>query len=67
MKFWLTKILCFQYAEMMNLPDDVLNILDEFSEARSEAFEAGTDCELTYNECPSETIMHIREKIRNLM
>ena len=57
----------FQYAEMFDLPDDVINMLDEFSDAASVATEAGKDCQLTYNECPSETIMHIRDKIRNLM
>ena len=52
---------------MFDLPDDVINMLDEFSDAASVATEAGNDCQLTYNECPSETIMHIRDKIRNLM
>jgi len=59
--------LIFKYAEMFDLPDDVINMLDEFSDAASVATEAGNDCQLTYNECPSETIMHIRDKIRNLM
>ena len=82
----------------MSLPDDLLAIIDEFSDARSEAladkvtiecdasywsifkpsyglslwhqahfWHLKVDCEALYDECPSETIVHIMKKIRNLM
>lgn len=57
----------FKTAEVMSLPDDLLAIIDEFSDARSEALADKVDCEALYDECPSETIVHIMKKIRNLM
>ena len=84
-----------QTAEMMSLPDDLLAVLDEFSDARSEALDnkvtterdashwftashwlswhqahfwhSKVDCEVVYDECPSETIVHILKKIKNVM
>jgi len=59
--------LIFKYAEMMNLPDEILGIIDEFSDARIEGLETQEDCEQLYDECPSETVVHIMKKIKNLM
>ena len=52
---------------MFSLPDELLNIIDEFSDARSEALDNTEDCEQLYEECPAETVGHIMKKIRKLM
>ena len=57
----------FQYAEMVSLPDDLLSVLDEFSDARNEALDEKVDCKKLYDECPSETIVHVMSKIKKLM
>ena len=57
----------FQYAEMLNLPDGLLDIVDEFSEARDEALRNEVSCEQVFDNCPSETIVHIRSKIKDLL
>ena len=63
----INSICLFQYAELMNLPDEILGIIDEFSDARIEGLETQEDCEQLYDECPSETVVHITKKIKNLM
>jgi len=57
----------FKYAEMVSLPDDLLSVLDEFSDARNEALDEKVDCKKLYDECPSETIVHVMSKIKKLM
>ena len=52
---------------MLNLPDGVLDIVDEFSDAREEGLGNEIQCEQLYDSCPSETIVHIRGKIKNLL
>jgi len=59
--------LIFKYAEILNLPDELLGVIDEFSDARSEALDDKVACEKLYDECPSETILHIMKKIKKLM
>jgi len=59
--------LFFKYAEMLNLPDGLLDIVDEFSEARDEALRNEVSCEQVFDNCPSETIVHIRSKIKDLL
>ena len=62
-----SKPVIFQYAEMLNLPDGVLDIVDEFSDAREEGLENEISCEQLHDSCPSETILQIRSKIQNLL
>ena len=52
---------------MLNLPDGLLDIVDEFSEARDEAMRNEVSCEQVFDNCPSETIVHIRSKIKDLL
>ena len=52
---------------MLNLPDGVLDVVDEFSDAREEGLENEQTCDQLYDSCPSETIVHIRRKIKNLL
>ena len=63
----LTAPVIFQYAEMLNLPDGVLDLVDEFSEAREEGLENEISCDQLYDSCPSESLVHIRRKIKNLL
>ena len=50
----------FQYAEMMNLPDGLLDMIDEFSEAREEGI--GETCKEMYSDCPTDTLVGIINK-----
>ena len=52
---------------MFSLPDELLNIIDEFSDARSDALDNKVECEQLYDDCPAETVTHIMMKIRKLM
>ena len=52
---------------MMNLPDGLLDVLDEFSDARDEGLAARESCEALYDGCPSETISHIMKKVENVL
>jgi len=54
--------LVFKYAEMMNLPDGLLDMIDEFSEARQEALDNGETCKQMYSDCPSDTLVGIINK-----
>ena len=52
---------------MLNLPDGVLDMVDEFSDAREEGLENELSCDQLYDRCPSETLVHIRRKMENLL
>jgi len=54
--------LFFKYAEMLNLPDGLIDLVDEFSDARVEARDNHETCEEMYSDCPSETLMNIMSK-----
>jgi len=57
--------LFFKYSEMMNLPDGLIDIIDEFSDARQEAFDNSKTCLEMYSDCPSETLIAIMKKFSN--
>ena len=52
----------FQYAEMMNLPDGLIDMIDEFSDARQEALDNRETCKEMYSDCPSETLIGIMKR-----
>jgi len=54
--------LFFKYAELMNLPDGLLDMIDEFSDAREEALENKESCQQMYSDCPSETLIGIMSR-----
>ena len=41
---------------MLNLPDGLMDFIDELADARVEALDNGENCESFYAECPSETL-----------
>ena len=47
---------------MMNLPDGLLDMVDELSDARQEALDNRETCKEMYSECPSETLIGIMSK-----
>ena len=49
----------------MNLPDGLLDMIDEFSEARKEALDYGATCKEMYSDCPSDTLVGIIKKFIN--
>jgi len=54
--------LFFKYAEMMNLPDGLIDMIDEFSDARQEALDNRETCKEMYSDCPSETLIGIMKR-----
>jgi len=56
----------FKYAEMMNLPDGLLDMIDEFSEAREEALANKETCKEMYSDCPSETLIGIMSRFTKM-
>jgi len=58
--------LIFKYAEMMNLPDGLLDMVDELSDARQEALDNRETCKEMYSECPSETLIGIMSTFKRL-
>ena len=45
----------------MNLPDGLLDMIDEFSEAREEGI--GETCKEMYSDCPTDTLVGIIKKL----
>ena len=50
---------------MMNLPDGLLDMIDEFSDARHEALDNRETCKEMYSDCPSDTLIDIMKKFTN--
>ena len=51
----------------MNLSDDVLYMLDEMGDARTEASENDVTCEEMYSDCPATTIISLRQQLLSLV
>ena len=47
---------------MMNLPDGLIDMIDEFSDARQEALDNRETCKEMYSDCPSETLIGIMKR-----
>ena len=51
---------------MMNLPDGLLDMVDELSDARQEALHDRETCKEMYSDCPSETLISIMSKFTKI-
>ncbi len=54
-----------QYSDLMNLPDDLNNIIDELKDARYDNSE--TNCEEIFSDCPAPSIVSIKKNLNKLM
>ena len=55
-----------QVSEFLYLSDDVNYIVDELSDARTEATENEVTCEEMYSDCPSKSIMTLLNQLKNI-
>ena len=56
-----------EMSQFMNLSDDVLYMLDEMGDARTEASENDVTCEEMYSDCPATTIISLRQQLLSLV
>ena len=56
-----------QMSPLFNLSEDLLYILDEMGDARDEATVNKVTCEEMYSDCPSSTIVKLRDQLMRLI
>lgn len=54
-------------AELLSLPDDLLELLDEFQDARQAAGRVGADSCGEQFSCPAETLVNLLARLTRLM